>query len=98
MLGRVPEDKTLEGKGAQENWLIFKDHLIQTQEKSIPTVRQSGKNTTRSARLNKELLAELTQKGSIQRVEAETGNVSGIPRHCLSIQRGRKESQSPNRI
>jgi len=28
LLGRVPLDKALEGKGAQESWLIFKDHLL----------------------------------------------------------------------
>jgi len=37
LLGRVPEDKTLEGRGAQESCLIFKDHLLQAQEWSIPT-------------------------------------------------------------
>jgi len=35
-----PQDKTLEGKGVQESWLIFKDHLLQAQEKSIPTSRK----------------------------------------------------------
>ena len=32
LLGRVPWDKALEGRGAQENWLIFKDHRLQAQE------------------------------------------------------------------
>ncbi|GAB0189075.1 hypothetical protein GRJ2_001372800 [Grus japonensis] len=31
-LGRVPWDKALEGRGAQESWLVFKDHLLQAQE------------------------------------------------------------------
>ncbi|PKU30113.1 glycerol kinase [Limosa lapponica baueri] len=29
---RVPFDKSLESGGAQESWLIFKDHLFQAQE------------------------------------------------------------------
>jgi len=29
LLGRVPWDKALEGRGGQESWLIFKDHLLQ---------------------------------------------------------------------
>lgn len=29
---RVSWDKALEGRGAQESWLIFKDHLLQAQE------------------------------------------------------------------
>lgn len=32
LLGRVLWNKTLEGRGAQETWLIFKDHLFQVQE------------------------------------------------------------------
>lgn len=27
LLGRVPQDKALEGRGIREKWLIFKDHL-----------------------------------------------------------------------
>lgn len=29
---RVPWDKALEERGAQESWLIFQDHLLQPQE------------------------------------------------------------------
>ncbi|GAB0179072.1 hypothetical protein GRJ2_000372500 [Grus japonensis] len=32
LLGSVPWDKALEGRGAQESWLVFKDHLLQAQE------------------------------------------------------------------
>jgi len=32
LLGRVSWDKALEGRGAQENWLIFNDHLFEAQE------------------------------------------------------------------
>ncbi|GAB0191026.1 hypothetical protein GRJ2_001567900 [Grus japonensis] len=32
LLGRVPWDKALEGRGPQESWLVFKDHLLQAQE------------------------------------------------------------------
>jgi len=49
LLGRAPWDKALEGRGAQESWLICKDHLLQTQEQRIPTKRKSGKNTRRPA-------------------------------------------------
>ena len=62
LLGRVPWDKALEGRGAQESWLIFKDHLLQAQERCIPTKRKSGKNTRRPAWMNKELLDKLKHK------------------------------------
>ncbi|GAB0179465.1 hypothetical protein GRJ2_000411800 [Grus japonensis] len=32
LLGRVPWDKALEGRGAQDSWLVFKHHLLQAQE------------------------------------------------------------------
>ncbi|PKU42677.1 rna-directed dna polymerase from mobile element jockey-like [Limosa lapponica baueri] len=35
LLGRVPWDKALEGRGAQESQLIFKDHLLQAQEVTV---------------------------------------------------------------
>ena len=50
LLGRVPWDKALEGRGAQESWLVFKDHLLQAQERCILTKRKSGKNSRRPAR------------------------------------------------
>jgi len=43
LLGRLSWDKGLEGREAQERWLIFEDHLFQAQEQSIPTNRKSGK-------------------------------------------------------
>ncbi|KFQ76045.1 hypothetical protein N337_12204, partial [Phoenicopterus ruber ruber] len=62
LLGRVPWDKALEGRGAQESWLIFKDHLLQAQERCIPTKRKPSKNTRRPAWMNKELLDKLQHK------------------------------------
>jgi len=59
LLGRIPWDKTLEGRGAQESWLIFKVHLLQPPEQCIRTKRKSGKNARRPAWMNKELLDEL---------------------------------------
>ncbi|GAB0208733.1 hypothetical protein GRJ2_003339000 [Grus japonensis] len=53
LLGRIPWDKALEGRGAQDSWLIFKGHLLQAQERCIPTKRKSGKNAWRPAWMNK---------------------------------------------
>ncbi|GAB0207775.1 macrophage immunometabolism regulator [Grus japonensis] len=49
LLGRIPWDKALEGRGAQDSWLIFKGHLLQAQEQCIPAKRKSSKNTRRPA-------------------------------------------------
>ncbi|KFW00854.1 hypothetical protein N327_12339, partial [Fulmarus glacialis] len=61
LLRRVPWDKALEGRGAQESWLIFKDHL-QAQEPCISTKRKSGKNARRPAWVDKELLDKLKHR------------------------------------
>ena len=61
-LGRVASDKALEGRGAQESWLIVKDHLSQPQEGCIPTNRKSGKNARKPAGMNQKLLEKLKHK------------------------------------
>ncbi|KFO06993.1 hypothetical protein N312_02671, partial [Balearica regulorum gibbericeps] len=62
LLGRMPWDKVLEGRGAQDSWLIFKGHLLQAQERCIPTKRKSSKNTKRPPWMNKELLGKVKPK------------------------------------
>ncbi|KFV01565.1 hypothetical protein N340_02895, partial [Tauraco erythrolophus] len=62
LLGRVQCNEALEGKGAQGSWLIFKDHLLQAQERCTPTKRKSGRNTRRPAWMNEELLDQLGHK------------------------------------
>ena len=62
LLGRVPWDKDLEGRRAQGSWLIFKNYLLQAQERCVPTKRKSGKNARRPAWRNKELLDKLKHK------------------------------------
>ncbi|GAB0208055.1 hypothetical protein GRJ2_003271200 [Grus japonensis] len=62
LLGRVPWDKALEGRGAQDSWLIFKGHLLQAQEPCIPTKKKSSKNTRRPAWMTKELLGKVKPK------------------------------------
>ncbi|GAB0195034.1 mitochondrial enolase superfamily member 1 [Grus japonensis] len=62
LLGRIPWDKALEGRGAQDSWLIFKGHLLQAQERCVPTKRKSSKSTKRHPWMNKELLGKVKQK------------------------------------
>jgi len=49
LLGRIPWDKALEGRGAHESWSVFKDHLLQAQERCTLTKRKSGRNARRPA-------------------------------------------------
>jgi len=62
LLDRVAWHKGLEGRGAQESWLIFRDHLLQDQERCVPTMRKSGKSIRRPAWMNKELLDKVKHK------------------------------------
>ncbi|GAB0179904.1 hypothetical protein GRJ2_000455700 [Grus japonensis] len=62
LIGRVAWEKVLEGRGAQDSWLVFKGHLLQAQERCIPTKSKSGKNTKRPPWMNKELLGKVKPK------------------------------------
>ncbi|GAB0209274.1 mitochondrial enolase superfamily member 1 [Grus japonensis] len=62
LLGRIPWDKALEGRGAQDSWLVFKGHLLQAQERCIPAKKKSGKTTKRPPWMNKELLDKVKHK------------------------------------
>jgi len=61
LLGRILWDKPREGRGAQKSWSVFKDHLLQSQERCIPT-KKSGRNARRPTWMNKKLLAKFKQK------------------------------------
>ncbi|GAB0206807.1 hypothetical protein GRJ2_003146300 [Grus japonensis] len=62
LLGRMPSDKALEKRGAQDSWLVFKGHLLRAQERCIPTRRKSGKNTKKPPWMNKEVLGKVKHK------------------------------------
>ncbi|GAB0197899.1 mitochondrial enolase superfamily member 1 [Grus japonensis] len=62
LLGKIPWDKALEGRGAQDSWLIFKDHLLQAQGQCIPTKRKSSKSSKRPLWMNRDLLGKVKQK------------------------------------
>ena len=57
------------------SWLIFKDHLLQAQEKCIPTKRKSGKNTRRPAWMNKQLVDKVKHEKEVYR-EWKQGQVA----------------------
>lgn len=49
LLGRVPSDKAVEGRGVQEDWLMFKQHHLQAKEQFIQTSRKLSKGARRPA-------------------------------------------------
>ncbi|PKU46342.1 glycerol kinase [Limosa lapponica baueri] len=62
LIGRVTWEKVLERRGAQESWLVFKDHLLQAQESCIPKKKKSDKKARRPAWINKKLQDKLKNK------------------------------------
>ncbi|GAB0206764.1 mitochondrial enolase superfamily member 1 [Grus japonensis] len=68
LLGRIPWVKALEGKGAQESWLIFKHHFLQAQDQCIPKNRKTRKGGRRPAWMSKEPLEKLKGKKEAYRM------------------------------
>ena len=54
--------KSLETKGVEQSWLLFKDALLKAQELSIPLNRKVGRRDRKPAWLGKDLLGTLRAK------------------------------------
>jgi len=67
LLERIPWVVVQERRGIQRSWLIFKDHLLQVQEWSIPTCRSSSKGSRRPAWVSKQVLAKPKHKKKAHR-------------------------------
>jgi len=65
LLGGILWARTLEGRGVQECWSLFKRHFLHAQERCIPLRKKSSKGGRRPAWLNKELLAEIRWKRKV---------------------------------
>jgi len=59
--------KALEGRGAQESWSLFKDHLPQAHKQCIPRKRKVGKNVRRPPWITEELLDLLKHRKKVYR-------------------------------
>ncbi|KFQ44814.1 hypothetical protein N333_11559, partial [Nestor notabilis] len=68
LLSKVPWDIVLEGRGAQDCWLIFKGHLLHAQECCVLTRRKCCRRARRPPWMDKELLRKLRgNKGAYRR-------------------------------
>lgn len=54
LLGRIPYETALKGKGAQENWLIIKGNFLRAQEWSITVSRKLSRHGRRPVWVNME--------------------------------------------
>jgi len=65
LLGGIPWARTLEGRGVQECWSLFKHPFLHAQERCIPLTKKFRKGGRRPTWLNKEFLAELRWKRKV---------------------------------
>jgi len=75
LLERIAWDQAVEERGAQESLLIFKDHLLQRQKCQEACMDEQGAPGQTQ-----------TQKESLQKVEARTGNLGGIQKYYQNTQ------------
>ncbi|KGL81631.1 hypothetical protein N309_14517, partial [Tinamus guttatus] len=94
LLGVIPWDRVLEGKGVQESWLLFKHHFLQAQDQCIPIREKSSKVGRRPAWMGKELLSKLNVKKSMYRMwkkgRAKWEEYRSIVRECRDTTRKAK--------
>jgi len=63
--GGITWVRALEGRGAQESWLLFKYHFLHAQAQCIPISNKPSKGGRRSTWMSKELLAKLKWKKNV---------------------------------
>ncbi|PKU42080.1 rna-directed dna polymerase from mobile element jockey-like [Limosa lapponica baueri] len=81
LVGRVPWEIVLRGKGVQEGWTLFKKEILKAQEQAVPMRRKIKGWGKWLAWLNKELLMGLRgKKEGLPPLEEETGNSGGVQR------------------
>lgn len=62
LVGRVPWEVVLKGRGVQEGWALFKKEILMAQERSVPTCPKMSRHGRRLAWLNRKLPLELRRK------------------------------------
>ncbi|CAM4545620.1 unnamed protein product [Lepidochelys olivacea] len=62
LMGKIPWENNMRGKGVQESWLYFKESLLRLQGQTIPMCRKNSKYGRRPAWLTSEILAALKYK------------------------------------
>ncbi|CAM4580797.1 unnamed protein product [Caretta caretta] len=62
LMGKIPWENNMRGKGVQESWLYFKESLLRLQGQTILMCRKNSKYGRRLAWLNSEILAALKYK------------------------------------
>ena len=62
LVGRVPWDLVLKGKGVQEGWTLLKKEVLKLQKQAIPLCLKMSWQVRRPAWMSKELFLSLQEK------------------------------------
>ncbi|XP_066858563.1 LINE-1 reverse transcriptase homolog [Anser cygnoides] len=65
LVGRVPWEAVLKGRGVQEGWALLKKEIVMAQERSVPTCPKTSWRGRRPAWLNRELQLVLSRKKKV---------------------------------
>jgi len=94
LLGGIPWVRTLEGRGVQESWSLFKYHILHAQDRCITLRNKSSKRGRRPTWMSKELLAELRWKrkvyGTWKEGQATWEECRNVVRACRDAMRKAK--------
>jgi len=90
LLVGIPWARTLEGRGVQECWSLFKHHFLHAQERYIPLRKKSSNGGRRHAWLNKELLVEIRWNGMWKEGQATWEEYRNVVRACRDATRKAK--------
>lgn len=73
ILGRIPWEASLKGKGSKQNWLILKNNFFKAQEQSFPMFSLARVAEDWHGKIHK-----YTEKGSIQAMEVRMSYAGGL--------------------
>ncbi|GAB0203778.1 hypothetical protein GRJ2_002843400 [Grus japonensis] len=83
LVGRVPWEAVLKGKGVQEGWTLVQKEILKAQEQAVPMCQKTSWQGRRLAWLNRAALAGTQdKKESLWPLEEGTGNSGGLQRCC----------------
>uniref|UniRef100_A0A8B9UU32 Reverse transcriptase domain-containing protein n=1 Tax=Anas zonorhyncha TaxID=75864 RepID=A0A8B9UU32_9AVES len=86
LVGRVPWEAVLKGRGVQEGWELFKKEILMAQEQSVPMCPNTSRWGRRPAWLNRELWLELSRKKRVynlwKRGRATREDYKDVARQC----------------
>ncbi|PKU42582.1 adaptin ear-binding coat-associated protein 1 [Limosa lapponica baueri] len=86
LVGKVPWEAALKGKGVQEGWVFFKEEVLKAQAQAIPVHCRARRWGKRPAWLNKEIGSQLREKrrvyGLWKKGQATQEDYKGVVKLC----------------